>query len=94
MATASVTEPRTFWSLGGKYTIDPKTSSQEMANDVGCLLMTARAAVDAVIEACNNTDGQLYANPKDMANLLYGAIFHMEMVDNLVGAMKLADKEA
>ncbi len=88
MASESVAvAPREFWALNGKYEIAQETSHTQMANDAACFLEASEATLDAVVDALEDGGGNLIANPRAMALMLYGVKYQMQMAHRLVWAM-------
>lgn len=82
---------RPLLSINGDYTIAPTTTSVDMANDVGCLLESARAAIDIVIDGLSEEGSQMTANASvQVPRLLFGVSYQLEMVGNLVSAMRIS----
>ena len=80
---------RPLLSINGNYLIAPDTTSIDMANDVGCLLESARTAIDIVIDGLSEDGSQMTANASvQVPRLLFGVLYQLEMVGNLVGAMR------
>jgi len=84
---ASAKPERELLSINGRYTISPATTREQMLNDVGCLLESSRAVIDAVIDGMSNEGSQMAANAsKDVPRMLYGVLYQLEMVGNLAAA--------
>lgn len=82
---------RHLLSINGDYLIAPNTTSIDMANDVGCLLQAAHAAIDIVIDGLSEEGGQMTANASvQVPRLLFGVLYQLEMVENLVSAMHVS----
>jgi len=94
LEVATQAPDRKLLAINGRYTIAPETTSADMLNDVHCLLESADAVVDAVIEGMEDEGGQMIANAHQMVpRMLYGVRYQLEMVRNLVAAAHVATDE-
>lgn len=93
MAIESVaTKPSRFWELNGKYLISPETRNIDKVNDAGCLLASAESTLIAVMDALEDQSGNMIANPRMLAEMLYGVQYQIQMTRSLVGT--ISAKEA
>lgn len=74
---------RELFSINGTYLIAPSTTSRDLTNDIPCLLECVEAIVETVMDAANEPDGQTYSNPRQVARLMYGASYLLEMVQSM-----------
>lgn len=81
--TDNAKEAPEFFTLNGKYTIAPETTLNDVQNDIGCLLECSSAIVNTIMDAANEPNGQLWANPQQIASLTYAADYMLQMVTNL-----------
>lgn len=80
-------EGRPFLSINGAYTIAPGTTSEEMLNDVGCLLEAAIATIDSINDGLQDEGGQMAAEAsRNVPRMLYGVLYQLEMARNLAAA--------
>ncbi len=85
-ATATPVAPqpaRELFSINGRYTIAPETTSAQLTDDIPCLLECAKAIVETVLDAANDPGGQVYSNPGQVARMLFGASYLLEMVQSM-----------
>lgn len=81
---------RPFFSLNGKYAIDSETSFQDLQDDVGCLMESSTALVQVIIDGLAESGSAMHDNPeKEAVPLLYGLLYQLQMVHNLVGAIEV-----
>ena len=85
------TGTRDLLDLNGRYTIAPETTFDNMLNDVHCLLESADAVVEAVMDGMEDEGGQMIADAHRMVpRMLCGVRYQLEMVRNLVAAAHVA----
>lgn len=76
-----------FFALNGRYLIAPATTARNMLEDVACLLESATATVQAVIDEISDEGSQMSANAsKDVPRILFGVLYQLEMAGNLAKA--------
>lgn len=80
-------KPQEFFSINGTYLIAPDVRSIDLVNDVACILEASRAGIQAVIDGISDQGSQMAANPKDAVALLFGVLYQIEMIGNLVQAI-------
>lgn len=87
MATSKLShrpiEPIKLFSINGTYLIDPKTTSAELQEDISCLIECVGAIVNCVMDGMQEDDGQMQANPRQVANLMYGADYMLQMIGSM-----------
>lgn len=78
---------RELFALNGRYTIAQGTTAANMLNDVGCLLESANAVIEAVIDGMEDEGSQMTADAHRMVpRMLYGVMYQLEMVRGMVSA--------
>lgn len=74
-------------SINGDYLIAPSTTSEDMLNDVGCLLEAAMATIDSINDGLQEEGSQMAAEAsRNVPRMLYGVLYQLEMVKNLTEA--------
>ena len=92
MATESVaTDTRAFWGFSGKYQLAPETTAKQALSDAGCLLEAARATLVVIIDCLEGEGGNIAADTNRVAQVLYGTMYQLDQVNNLLLAAQLKD---
>lgn len=84
----SNTSGRPFWALNGSYEIGAETRALDAENDALCLLESIEATVRTLVDGLEGDDGKgggLADQPSQVAQVLYGVKYQIQMVRNLVG---------
>lgn len=87
-------KPREFFSLHGTYLVAPEAKTGDLTNDAACLLEASKAGVQALIDGIGDQASQMAANPKDAVALLFGVLYQLEMVGNLVAAIPVREAQS
>lgn len=83
----NASRPHKFFSLNGTYLIAPDVRAIDLVNDASCILEASRAGVQALIDGIGDEGSQMSSNPKDAVALLFGVLYQLEMVSNIVAGM-------
>ena len=89
---ASVDSGHRFFALNAKYYIDQKGSPSAMADDASELIEHVRATIGLVARSLSSTDESVQQEDcKRAASCLWGALHQLEMIQNLVNTMEVAE---
>ncbi|MBE1159638.1 hypothetical protein [Dyella acidiphila] len=89
-APANTIIAKEFFSLNGRYCIDPSSKPTDLASDASCLLDGVIQTVQAVIDGMSNKGSQMSADAhKQVPAMLFGVLFQLEMVKNLTDALEI-----
>lgn len=91
---ADAREHQKFFSLNGTYLIDPDVSATDLINDIPCLLEASEGGIQTVIDGLSDEGSQMAANLKDAVRLLFGVLYQIEMVSNMVNAIPLREAQS
>lgn len=76
-----------FFSLNGRYVIDPDSTRDELINDAGCFFDGIKGILEAVINGLEDEGSDMSANvKKEVPRLLWSAMHQVHMVQNLCAA--------
>lgn len=76
--------PQTFFKLNGTYLVAPETTGIDAVNDIGCLMESLKASIKIVIEGASEGGCVAEQIAEDLPRMLYGVLYQLEMVENLV----------
>lgn len=85
--TLPAATPRPFFGLAASYSIDPDNLPGDLANDAICLLTSVSAVLEAVTDGLSDDGSQMQCNPKDVADLIFGVQYQVQMTRNILAAL-------
>lgn len=71
-----------FFRLNAAYAVSEGADSEDLINDVACLLEGVDAIMQTLIDGLSEKDSQMCANLKDAVALLFSAKYQTEMAKN------------
>lgn len=92
MAKQEINTATELFHLSGRYQVAPSTTANQLHDDIHCWLEAAHGAIDIVIDGLQKEGGQMAANPKMIARVLYGALNHLDMVQGALVAAYALDQ--
>lgn len=81
-----------FFALNANYYIDQKASPSAMADDASELIEHVLATIGLVARSLSSVDQSVQQEDyKRAASCLWGAVHQLEMIQNLVNTMEVAE---
>lgn len=78
-----------FFSLNGRYLIDPSSAAKDLALDASCLLDGVIQTVQAIIDGLSSKGSDMTANVhSQVPAMLFGVLFQLEMVHNITNSLE------
>lgn len=80
---------REFFSLNGRYLIDPSSAANDLAIDASCMLDGVMQTIHAIIGGLSDNRSEMTANvQRQVPAMLYGVLFQLEMAMHITEALE------
>ncbi|WP_243049337.1 hypothetical protein [Dyella sp. RRB7] len=80
-----------FFTLNGRYLIDPSSAAKDLAIDASCLLDGVIHTVHAIIDGLSDKGSDMTANvQRQVPAMLYGLVYQLEMAQRITGSLERA----